>query len=131
MSQDIEKNINQIKELLSGGNSSENVKSLLGSLLKQNESSDSRKDKEGETSGSGPAFDADTLQMFFKIKQIMDSSQKNNDPREKLLNALKPYLSDKRKDKLAECMQILKITNIIDIFSNLEGGKKEDGKQKH
>lgn len=131
MSQDIEKNINQIKDLLSGGNSSENVKSLLGSLLKQNESSDSREDKEGETSGARPAFDADTLQMFFKIKQIMDSSQKNNDPREKLLNALKPYLSDKRKDKLAECMQILKITNIIDIFSNLEGGKKEDGKQKH
>ncbi|MGE5328458.1 MAG: hypothetical protein ACM3KR_02995 [Deltaproteobacteria bacterium] len=129
MSQDIEKNLNQIKDLLSGGNSQDNIKNMLSLLVKPSSegSSNTQADEGKNSSGS---FDADTLQMFFKIKQILDASQKGNDPREKLLNSLKPYLNDKRKDKLADCLMILKLTTLWETFTKLEGSE-HNAKSKH
>jgi len=122
MSQDMEKNLNQIKDLLSGGNPQDSIKSMLNLFGKQNSENDSQSQSDENRNASNP-FDPETLQMFFKIKQIIDSSQKGNDPREKLLNSLRPYLNDKRKDKLADCLMILKMTNLWETFTKLEGSE--------
>ncbi|MGE5472980.1 MAG: hypothetical protein ACM3UU_02030 [Ignavibacteriales bacterium] len=122
MNQDMEKNLSQIKELLTGGSPQDSIKNMLSLLGKQNSenSSHSQSDENKDSSGT---FDAETLQMFFKIKQVLDTSQKSNDPREKLLNSLKPYLTDKKKDKLADCLMILKMINLWETFTKIEGSE--------
>jgi len=120
----MEKNLNQIKDLLSGGNPQDSIKNLLGLLGKQNTESAGQDQSAEDTRNPSSSFDKDTLQMFFKIKQVLDASQKSNDPREKLLNSLKPYLNDKRKDKLADCLMILKMTNLWETFTKIEGSEQ-------
>lgn len=127
MSQDMEKNLNQIKDLLSGSSAQDNFRNMLNLLGKQNSESSSQSD---ESKNSSNTFDTETLQMFFKIKQVLDASQKGNDPREKLLNSLKPYLNDKKKDKLTDCLTILKMINLWETFTKFEGSE-QNAKSKH
>ena len=46
-----------------------------------------------------------------------------NDPRDNLLDSLKPYLRDGKKDKLDQYVNLLNITNLADI---LKDDKKEN-----
>jgi len=124
VSQDMEKNLSQIKDLLSGGNPQDSIKNVLSLLGKQNPETDSKEKSEDNNKNSSNPFDTETLQMFFKIKQVLDASQKGSDPREKLLNSLKPYLNDKKKEKLADCLMILKMTNLWETFTKLEGSEQ-------
>ena len=47
-----------------------------------------------------------------------------NDPRANLLNSLKPYLRDGKKDKLDNYMNLLNVTKIAEIM-------KENNKESH
>jgi len=120
MSEDLDKKINHIKELLGKDGAVESLKNILSPT--NNKQSEDNQTKEE----SGLQFDTDTINMIFKMKNILDSASKNDDPREKLIKALKPYLSDKRQDKADEVIKILKMTNMVDIVTKLEGNKKND-----
>ena len=77
----------------------------------------------GDTFSSPPNED-DTFQLDFetiqKIKEVMDSfNRSQNNPRNQLLKALKPYLQPEKKEKLD---QYIKIANIISVLDNLELG---------
>ena len=64
-------------------------------------------------------FDINTM---MKMKSIMDKmSSSRNDPRSNLLQSLKPYLNDNRKEKLDQYMQFLNISKVLEAF-NSEGG---------
>ena len=119
---------NQIKDLLGKENNvSDNLKNIISLFGKQNQNQNQNPKEETSTppKESGNLFDTDTLQMFLKIKQVFDSSRKNDDPREKLLIALKPYLSEKRQDKVGEALMLLKMTNLMNIMTKLEGSEKD------
>lgn len=130
MSQDMDKNLSKIKELLSDRSPQDNIKNILSLFSKQDSAKASDDDSRDNNANSSGQFDAETLKIFFKIKQVLDASQKGNDPREKLLNSLKPYLNDKRKDKLADCLMILKMANLMETFTKLEGSE-DNAKSKH
>ena len=49
----------------------------------------------------------------------MNSSR--NDPRSNLLQSLKPYLTNNRKERLDQYMQFLNISKVLEAF-NSEGG---------
>ena len=49
----------------------------------------------------------------------MNSSR--NDPRSNLLQSLKPYLNNNRKERLDQYMQFLNISKVLEAF-NSEGG---------
>ena len=66
----------------------------------------------------------DNAQMMAKLSSIMNAMNKKDD-RTKLIEALKPLLSEKRRKKADEAMQILKLLDILPTLSNLMGG---DGK---
>ena len=64
-------------------------------------------------------FDINTM---MKMKSIMDKmNSSRNDPRSNLLQSLKPYLNDNRKERLDQYMQFLNISKVLEAF-NSEGG---------
>lgn len=64
-------------------------------------------------------FDISTM---LKMKSIMDKmNSSRNDPRSNLLQSLKPYLNDNRKERLDQYMQFLNISKVLEAF-NSEGG---------
>lgn len=59
-------------------------------------------------------FDMGTI---LKIKSVMDTmNSSKNDPRSNLLLSLKPYLNSGRRETLDQCMQFLKISQVIEAF---------------
>ena len=64
-------------------------------------------------------FDINTM---MKMKNIMDKmNSSRNDPRSNLLQSLKPYLNNNRKERLDHYMQFLNISKVLEAF-NSEGG---------
>ena len=64
-------------------------------------------------------FDINTM---MKMKNIMDKmNSSRNDTRSNLLQSLKPYLNDNRKERLDQYMQFLNISKVLEAF-NSEGG---------
>lgn len=65
-------------------------------------------------------FDITTL---LKFKTIFDKANNNNNPRNKLLASLKPFLQDDKKEKLE---QYIKIANILYVINSLSEYNKGD-----
>jgi len=60
-------------------------------------------------------FSPETLSMISKIAPLL-SAVKEEDPSTKLLQALRPLLNEKRKNKLDESMKIFKIIKILPLL---------------
>ena len=63
---------------------------------------------------SGFNIDINTI---LKFKSITDKLNNSNNPRTSLLQALKPFLSEKKQDKLEEYIKIVNILSILDILN--------------
>ena len=63
-------------------------------------------------------IDIDTI---LKVKNIIEKLNSKDDPRERLLYSLKPYLRESRKQKIDQYVNLLKITNITDLFKTGKG----------
>ena len=115
---------NDIKNIMSNisNNSSENqensspnidpnmISSLLTSFKQSSETSNNN------SSESTSSIDMATI---LKMKTIIDKMNKNkNDPRANLLRSLKPYLRSSRKDKLEQYVNLLSMTNVLEVFEN-------------
>lgn len=72
-------------------------------------------------SNSDSTFDINTI---VKIKSIMDTLNKNNDPKSNLLYSLKPYLRKSKQAKLDQYVNILKISQVASLFSKKEEDMK-------
>lgn len=130
MNDDLESKMNQIKDILGKDGPQDTLKNLMNLMGKQGQS---QNDKDGEarkSQDSGMPFDAETLQMIFRIKQVFESMNRDDNPREKLLIALKPYMSDKRKDKLNEALKLLKMANAFEAITKLESSEENAGSGK-
>lgn len=66
-------------------------------------------------------FDINTL---LKFKKIFDGVNNNNNPRNSLLNSLKPFLRENRKEKLDQYIKIANILYILN-FLNESGDLKK------
>lgn len=63
------------------------------------------------------SFDINTI---LKIKNIMSSMNNKNGPRNQLLQSLKPYLEETKKEKLE---QYIKIANLLSVLDSLDDKK--------
>ena len=63
-------------------------------------------------------IDFDTV---LKIKSIMETLNKKDDPRSNLLYSLKPYLRETRQKKLDQYVNLFKITEVTNLFKNDKG----------
>lgn len=90
---------------------------MLNSGEKQN--SENKGSKTPESNSNTPNIDIDTI---LKFKTAFDKINSKDDPRSKLLLALKPYLKESRKEKLDQYIQLFNIGKVIDIFGFASGG---------
>lgn len=96
--------------------SPETISNMIKMLGSNNNSSDN---EESDNSNSTPNIDIETILRF---KTIFDKMNSKDDPRAKLLRALKPYLKDSRKEKVEQYIQFFNISKVIDLFGNASGG---------
>ena len=129
--------INNLNSILKNGNIPDNIKEIMSNLSnnstdEQDSSSSTNidpnmlssmlssfsknSDNNSNNSNSTSSIDMETI---LKMKTIIDKMNKNqNDPRANLLRSLKPYLRSSRKDKLDQYVNLLNMTNVIEIFGN-------------
>ena len=69
-------------------------------------------------------FDLDTI---IKLKNIYQKINDNNNPRNRLLYSLKPYLRESRKQKLDEYIKIANLIGVISLMNDLGPNNKGSG----
>ena len=105
----------------------ENLKAAAESIFGGKDGN--KKDKKEEhnpPSGGMPDLSAilGNAQMMAKISSIMGMMNKR-DSRAELIKALKPLLSEKRRKRADDAMQILKLFEILPMMGQLLGGDKK------
>jgi len=83
-------------------------------------SSSNSDNSENNNSSFASNIDFETI---LKIKTIMETLNKKDDPRSNLLYSLKPYLRESRQKKLDQYVNLFKITQISNLFKNEKGDK--------
>ena len=111
----------------------EMINSLLGRLQTNNLNNQSNSNTSGSNSNHNNEntkrdnnlnenivdnFDFDTI---LKMKNIIDTLNKKDDPRANLLYSLKPYLRESKKKKLDQYVNLLKFTDITGFFKMPKG----------
>ena len=97
--------ISQLQNMLSSDEGKKNIEDMLGSLGM------------GESSAPIPDDPIFNPENMLKIKGIMDSFQRRDDPRSQLLLALKPYLSSTRSARLDTAIRLLSLGKLPDIMN--------------
>ena len=94
-------------------NTSNNDSATSDSFAQNSENSNNDND-----SSSMNNIDFETI---LKLKTIMETLNKKDDPRSKLLYSLKPYLRESKQKKLDQYVNLFKITQISNLFKNNKG----------
>lgn len=135
MSEDLSDMINNVKKMVDSGNIPDNIKEVLNNFNdtnssvpnqnQKNNSISSEKDSDFSSSNINSLnIDVETL---LKMKSIIDSINKKDDPRANLLYSLKPYLRESRRNKLDQYVNLLNMTKIADAMRNEDKGIDKNG----
>jgi hypothetical protein len=124
LSDDLNKKIKQITDILGQDNLPDNVQSLLSLLsgaVNKEEASAKPNDKVVQKEDRIEKNDADdNIDLIRKAKKVMDRLSNNNDPRINLLTAIKPFLNNKRQQKIGNCIKILHMTRLTSLMDEHE-----------
>lgn len=82
-------------------------------------------DKEENNDPLNFDFDINTI---LKFKEIYKEINNNNNPRNRLLYSLKPFLRDSRKEKLDEYVKVANLLGIVNIINKSKNWKECDSK---
>ncbi len=114
--EDLEQRLNS---LLSDPESLSRLTELAGNFLgnvDETKKGDSDKQEKSDTSDSGPEFD---LATFAKISGMLNGMREDSED-SRLLLALKPYLRDKRKEKVDETVKLMKLMKLAPLFKEIK-----------
>jgi hypothetical protein len=98
----------------------------LVNMLK-NSSSSSNADNNANPGNSNSASQNTSsidIETIMKIKSIMETLNNKDDPKSNLLYSLKPYLRKSKQDKLDQYINILKISQVANLFKTEKGDTK-------
>lgn len=100
----------------------ETAESIFGTGGKSEPDPNSRSDNRASSGG----FDLGMLdpEMFAHLGKIMSAMNSDGGKRCRLIEALKPNLSPRRRQKADEAMQILKLLELLPMITELTDGKK-------
>lgn len=104
----------------------EMLNNLLGSIQNnkgENFEADGFKNDNSSTKDNDFSNNID-FETILKIKSIMETLNKKDDPRSKLLYSLKPYLRQTRQKKLDQYVNLFKIAQVSNLFKNEKGDGK-------
>ena len=114
-------------------NSSENQPDLsniinrFNNILKDKDINLGKILEDDEESNDALNFDFD-LDTIIKFKNIYQKINDNNNPRNRLLYSLKPFLRESRKKKLDEYIKIANLLGVISIINDINSSGKDGGK---
>lgn len=139
-----EDSINKIKNMMNNGDISNVISQIppemlenFSKMMNSNQSATSNKNEsssnnsftgnnknssDNKSSNNINNFDFSKIDMntMMKMKSIMDKMNSGNDPRNNLLNSLKPYLREGRKEKLDQYANLMNMAKIAELFNNKE-----------
>lgn len=122
--------IQQFSNMLNNNpNESNNQSSINSQTTSNNTNSNKDSSFNSNTSNNSSTqnnFDLNNIDMNTVMKLSSALGKMNNtkdDPRRNLLNSLKPYLRDSKKEKLDEYMKLLNVTKIAEVLNNNENSK--------
>ena len=134
--------MNQIKNLVNGGNISDalskispemiqNFSNMMNSNSQNNGQNNNNPNNSQNGSGQNsiPNFDLNNIDMntIMKISSAFGNMNQNkNDPRANLLNSLKPYLRDNKKEKLDSYVNLLNMSKIAEVLKNTNINKENN-----
>jgi len=104
--------LNNLSSMLNSNNSNSNTFNSSATTDYSNSSK--------EASNNGFNIDAKTL---MKMTSMINAMNQKDNPGSNLLNSLKPYLRDSRKDKLDQYSNLLNLTKLADIMKNEKKGE--------
>ncbi len=87
----------------------------LNDFVNANTENNGNKNDSNENSGNN-GFNLD-INTILKFKTITDKLNNSNSPRASLLQALKPFLSSKKQNKLDEYIKIVNVLSILDVLN--------------
>lgn len=88
-------------------------------ILNTNNKNDNNNENSRNSDKTIPNIDFETI---LKFKNMFEKMNSKDDPRSRLLLALKPYLQDSRKEKIEQYIQLFNVSKIIDVFGHTSGG---------
>lgn len=74
-----------------------------------------------DSTQNGSSLDFETI---MKMKSIMETLNSKNDPNSNLLYSLKPYLRKSKQAKLDQYANLMKISQVTNLFKNDKGDSK-------
>lgn len=115
--------IQNFSKILSNQNNNNNDNSNFNANTNTNTSNQSTNNSNNNFDMSG--IDMNTIMKMSSVFQKMNNTK--NDPRANLLNSLKPYLRDGKKEKLDNYMNLLNVSKIAEIMKeNNKPNNKEN-----
>ncbi|HOV25122.1 MAG TPA: hypothetical protein PK566_02000 [Pseudobacteroides sp.] len=127
MSDDLNKKIKQITDILGQENLPDNVKGLLTLLAGDNKQNEKEVPKESHPEPSNNENNSsnemqENIEMLTRAKKIFDKLNTKEDPRINLLYSMKPFLNNNRKKKLATCIKLLQMYNLSKLMDETDKG---------
>ena len=133
-----ENTINKLKNMMNNGELNEvisqippemmqNLSSVINNTSNKN---NSNVDTSGNNSSVHNSFSQNSsdntnsnfnnidINTILKMKSLMENLNTNNDPRSNLLNSLKPYLRNSRKEKIDQYANVLNFAKIAELLKN-------------
>ena len=127
--------IGKLKDMMNKGELNDVISKIPPEMI-QNfssmlNSSNDKKENSGNTannSNKNNSFDFNNIDMntILKMKSVMENLNSSNDPRSNLLQSLKPYLREERKDKVDKYSNFLNVAKIANLLNNNNNNNKEN-----
>lgn len=133
MDNNLDKNtMDNIKNLVDSGNISDAISQISPEMIQnfskmfnnqnnQNNSNTNQNnnyDNNSNTQAGGFDFSNIDMNTIKKMSSVLGNMNSSNDSRSNLLNSLKPYLRDSKKNKLDNYVNLLNMSKIAEIMKN-------------
>ena len=113
----------KVKKMVDEGNIPDEIKEAISSFSNSSNKQNQNYSKNNEAQNSDFQFDANTM---YKMKNIIEKmSQNKDDPRANLLQSLKPYLKETRKEKVDQYIKMLNMSKVMEMFNDSGGETKK------
>ncbi|MBQ3414066.1 MAG: hypothetical protein IJH39_01685 [Clostridia bacterium] len=128
-----ENTMNKIKNMVDKGNISDaisqispdmiqNFSKMLSNNSKSNQKQNTYSNDKGQNSNSNFDFSNLDMNTIMKMKSIIEQMNNSNDARSNLLQSLKPYMRESKKEKIDQYANLLKMANVAELMKNDKNG---------
>ena len=142
-----ENSINKLKDMMNKGELNDVISKIppemiqnFSSMMNSSNSSDKRPNSPNNLNNSNVSnasnmssqngsFDLGNIDMntILKMKSVMDGLNSSNDPSSNLLQSLKPYLREEKKEKVDKYANILNVAKIANLLNNNNNKENNNG----